>query len=257
MLHDNATTFTTNSAAQTSAINPTWDHCKLMSAPENKGERSCVSGFLSAVTTADNFKAYGAAYFSQRMIIVAPGDLAFSDVSTRTLNGSIGAAAWAGRYCSKLDFRSMLGESLTGIIIKTNFYNPIQQRDLTAKGISFLISDSGIVKVVASKTTDITSADTEDVAVVSIADHVKKVTREEVGNTFTGQPINQRLVGAVGGKMSSIFERLILEQVIETYKADSITVRQNLSEPRLLEVTASIKPLYSLWWSSIDMSFYV
>ena len=256
MLPDNTTTFAANSDAQTSAINPTWDHCKLMSAPENKGERACIAGFLAA-TTADSFKSYGATYFSQRMVIIAPGDLGFSDVSTRTLNGSIGAAAWAGRWCSRTDYRSMLRESLTGVIVKANFYNAVQQRDLTAKGISFLSSDAGIVRVIASKTTDTSTADTEDVAVVAIADHVKKTVREDLDATFIGQPISQRLVGAIGGKMSSIFERLIIDQVIETYRADSITVRQSLTEPRLIEVTASIKPLYSLWWLDISMSFFV
>lgn len=256
MLPDNAVTFVTNSNAQTSAINLVWNHCKLMSASENKGERTCVAGFLSGTTT-DNFKSYAAAYFSQRMVIIAPSELGFSDLSTKTLNGSIGAAAWAGRFCSKTDYRSMLQESLTSIIVKTNFYNAIQQRDLTAKGVSFLISDSGVVKVVASKTTDTSTADTEDVAVVAIADHLKKTTREELAGTFIGQPISSRLVGAIGGRMSSIFERLILEQVIETYKASSITVRQSLQEPRLIEVTASVKPLYSLWWINISMDFYV
>ena len=256
MLPNNSTTFTTNMIAQTSAINPVWNHCKLMSAPANKGERTCVAGFLAGTTT-DEFKAFGVAYFNTRMVIAAPGDLEFIDATGITLNGSIGAAAWAGKYCSRSSFQSLLNEALVGISVVTSFYNSTEQRDLTSKGISFLILEAGIVKVVASKTTDTTSADTEDVAVVSIADHLNKTVRENLQATFVGQAINPSLLGAVGGKMSSIFERSITEQVIEEYDASSITVRQSSEEPRLIQVTASVKPLYTLWWLDVTMAFYV
>ena len=254
MLPDNTTTFTLNSSAQTNAINLVWNHCKLMSTPENKGERTCIAGFLSTTTEAD-FKGFGPAYFSQRMVVIAPGDLRFNEVSSKTLNGSIGAAAWAGKYCSRSDFRSMLNESLTGVSVASTFYNPIQQRSLTGKGISFLVADAGVVRIIASKTTDTSTADTEDVAVVSIADHIKKVTREDLGRTFIGQAITSRLVGAMGAKLSSLFEGMINSQVITAYK--DIKVRQSLAAPRLIEVSAQVSPQYSLWWVSLDFSFYV
>ena len=256
MLPHNSVTFADNASAQSNAINPVWNHCKLMSAPENKGERSCVAGFLSGTALAD-FKAFGPAYFSTRFITIAPGDLEFTDAAGQTLNGSIGAAAWAGKYCSKTDFTSLLNEGLVGVTIATNFYNPIQQRELTGKGISFLISDAGITKVIASKTTDTTSADTEDPAVVSIADHLKKVTRESLTNTFVGKPINTNFLGAVSGKISRLFEQAILDEVISAYNPASITVQQNASEPRLIEVTGSVTPQYTNWWIDINMEFFV
>ena len=256
MLPNNSATFVNNAAAQSNAINPVWNHCKLMSDPTNKGERSCVAGFLAGTDLAD-FKAFGPAYFSTRFIIIAPGDLEFTDAAGQTLNGSIGAAAWAGKYCSKTDFTSLLNEGLVGVTIATNFYNPIQQRELTGKGISFLISDAGITKVVASKTTDVTSADTEDPAVVSIADYLKKVTRESLGNTFTGKPINDNFLGAVSGKISRLFEQAIYDEVISAYNPASITVQQNASEPRLIQVTGSVSPQYTNWWIDINMEFFV
>ena len=256
MLPHNSVTFANNASAQSNAINPVWNHCKLMSAPENKGERSCVAGFLSGTALAD-FKAFGPAYFSTRFITIAPGDLEFTDAAGQTLNGSIGAAAWAGKYCSKTDFTSLLNEGLVGVTIATNFYNPIQQRELTGKGISFLISDAGITKVIASKTTDVTSADTEDPAVVSIADYLKKTTRETLSNTFVGKAINDNFLGAVSGKMSRIFEQAILDEVISAYNPASITVQQNASEPRLIEVTGSVTPQYTNWFMNIGLEFYV
>lgn len=261
MLPDNTTTFYSgtvsiyNSNIQTYAINPVWEHCKLMSSPENKGERTCVAGFAPTTTIA-NFKSFGSSYFSQRMIIMAPGDVAYTVVSgTRAINGSLAAAAWAGKWCSRVNFTSMLRESLTGISMTTNFYNVIEQRELTAKGISFLISDAGIIRVVASKTTDVSTADTEDPAIVSIADHIKKITREDMDRTFTGAAITDRLISAMTGKMTSIFEQAIYAGVITAYK--DITVRQNLQEPRLIEVGAAVRPTYSLWWTDITVGFYV
>ena len=256
MLPHNSVTFANNASAQTNAINPVWNHCKLMSAPENKGERSCIAGFLAGTALAD-FKAFGPAYFSTRFVAIAPGDLEFNDAAGQTLNGSIGAAAWAGKYCSKVDFTSLLNEVLVGITIATNFYNPIQQRELTGKGIAFLISDAGITKVVASKTTDVTSADTEDPAVVSIADYLKKVTRETLTNTFVGKPMNDNLLGAISGKLSRLFEQAIYDEVISAYNPASITVQQSSTEPRLIQVTGSVSPMYTNWFIDIGLEFYV
>lgn len=257
MLPNNSTTFATNSVAQTNAINLVWNHCKLMSTPENKGERTCVAGFLPTTTIA-NFKSYGSAYFSERMIITAPSDLEFNEVTGQTLNGSLGAAAMAGKICSKAQVsQSILNEDLVGITVATNFYNTIEQRELTAKGISFIVSEAGVIKVIAGKTTDVTSADTEDIAVVAIADYVKKVTREQLAATFTGKPITNRLKGAMGGKLSSIFESLVYEEVLSAYDPASITVEADASEPRKINVTASISPQYTLWFTDISMAFYI
>lgn len=257
MLPHNATTFTTNTIVNSNAISPVWNHCKLMSTPENKGERTCVAGYL-AVSTKANFKAFATSFFSTRAIVTAPGDIVFTDVLGTTVNGSLSAAALAGRICSYARIsQSVLRESLSGIDVAANFYNPIEQRDLTSAGITFLISDFGVVRIIAGKTTDTASADTEDIAVVAIADYVKKATREELDATFIGAPINDRLLNAIRGKLFSTFDRLMGDQILETYKKESITVRQDLGEPRLIKVTGSIKPQYSLWFISLDFSFYV
>lgn len=254
MLPDNATTFTTNANVNTYVAVPVWDHCKLMSTPENKGERTMIIGYLSG-TAKTSFKSIAPTFFSTRAIVMAPGDIGTTSVAGHTVNGSLLAAAWTGRYCSKTDFRSMLGESLSGITIEASFYNTFDQRELRGTGNTFAIDSNGIVRVVASITTDTTSADTEDPAVVSIADYVKKSTREELGNTFINSPTNDRTMTAIKGKVNTIFSRMISEGVIETFK--DVSVKQNLGEPRLIEVTGSVKPLYSIWYIDAGFSFYV
>lgn len=261
MIPDNSTTITTNADANTYINSPIWNHCKLMSAPENKGERTTIAGFLAG-TIKSNFKSYATTYFSTRMIVVAPGDVEYNNVAGKTVNGSLAAAALAGKVCSYTRVsQSVLNETLTGIDLAANFYNPIEQRDLTGAGVTFLLSNFGIIRIIAGKTTDTSTADTEDIAVVAIADYTKKVTREELNNTFISPagstPINNRLLNAMVGKMRSIFDRLVLEQVLEAYKPESITARQDITEPRLVRVTGSIKPLYSLWWVDVFMDFYV
>lgn len=257
MLPHNSTSFTTNTIVNSNAVSPVWNHCKLMSTPENKGERTCVAGYLAASTKA-NFKSYATSFFSTRAIVTAPGDIAFTDVLGVTVNGSLSAAALAGRICSYARIsQSVLRESLSGIDVAANFYNPIEQRDLTSSGVTFLVSDFGIVRIIAGKTTDTASADTEDIAVVAIADYVKKATREELDATFIGSPINDRLLNAIRGKLFTTFDRLVGDQILETYKKESITVRQDLGEPRLIKVTGSIRPQYSLWFLDLSFDFYV
>jgi hypothetical protein len=237
-----------------SCITSVWNHCKLLSAPENKGERTCIAGW-SRGTTQPTFVALGPAYASSRLILVAPAETRFSDLSSVALNGSIAAAAYAGMRCFPARVSTTItGQALTGVSIET-VYTPSQIRDLLGAGIAVLQSTAGVVNIVHDKTTNTATADTEEVSVIEVADYLKRQTRETLFNIYKGAPIDAVLPSAMGGTMAKIFEKEITNINIVSYK--DISVVQDTSEPRLMVVNAKVKPIYPLVWIDITMSFYV
>lgn len=238
----------------TSSINLVWNHCKQLSAPENKGERTCIAGMPRA-TTVSSFKAQAQAYNSSRMILLAPGECRFTDLSDVEMDGAIAAAAYAGKRCFPVRVsQTITGETLSNITIET-IYTPSQQRDLLGAGIAVLLSKAGIVTILHDKSTQVATADSEENAVVELADYLKRQTRDTLWTIHKGAPIDATLPGAMAATMASIFEREITQTNLVEYK--DISVQQDTAEPRLVKVNAKVKPVYPLTWIDITMQFYV
>lgn len=239
---------------RTSAINYVWNHCKILSAPENKGERTCISG-VPTNTPVATIKASAIGYGSTRMIFVAPGKIRFDDIPTVPLDGDIAAAAYAGKRCFPTRVsQTITGETLAGITVDT-LYTPSQQRELLGAGVAIILSKAGINTILHDKSTNTSTADSEENAIVELADYLKRQTRDTLWNIFKGAPIDKTLPGAMAATLASIFEREINNTNIVEYK--DISVQQDAAEPRLVKVNAKIKPVYPLTWIDISMSFYV
>ena len=241
-------------ATWTSSINNVWNHCKIMSAPENKGERTCIAGLVRGTTIAQ-FKSSGSGYLSSRMILIAPSEARFTDLVEVQMGGDVLAASYAGKRCFPTRIsQTITGENLSGVTVET-FYTPSQQRDLLGKGLAVLLPIAGIPTILHDKSTNVSTADTEENAVVEIADYLKRQTRETLWNIHKGLPIDALLLGSMTATMSRIFEVEINNQNIVEYK--DVTAVQDASEPRLVRVNAKVKPAYPLVWIDITMSFYV
>jgi len=252
----------TNVEINTNIHNTILSHVKLMSAPENRGERHCIAGYLESSGTKStditNFKSYAQTFGYERIAVVAPGDVEYTGHAGKTVNGSLIAACIAGKICSYTRIsQSMLNETLSGVKVTANFFNRIEQRDLFASSVTIILDDNGVTKVVAGVTTDGSTADTQDFGVQAIADNIRKSSREEMEATFQGKPISSNTLANMLGKLTSILESKIKEQVIVDYDPTSIQITQDTTEPRQINVTASVSPLYNIWWGDLSFNFYI
>jgi hypothetical protein len=236
------------------SINYVWNHCKLMSAPENKGERTCIAG-LARGTSVATFVSTATAYASTRLILMAPSEVRFSDLTAVQLAGDIAASAFSGlRVNTPRVSQAMTGQALTGITIET-IYAPSQQRDLLGSGLAVLVSKAGVVSILHDKSTDVSTPDTEENAIIELADYLKKITRETLYNVYKGAPITKLLPSAMGTTLAKLLEKEITNVNIVEYR--DISIMQDTVDPRLVLVNCKIKPIYSLTFINITMSFYV
>lgn len=236
------------------SISYVWNHCKLMSAPENKGERTCIAG-LARGTSVATFSSTAQAYASTRLILVAPSELRFSDLITVPLAGDVAAAALSGlRVNTTRVSQAMTGQALTGISVET-IYAPSQTRDLLGSGLLVLQSKAGVVSIVHDKSTNTSTPDTEENAIVELADYLKRITRETLYNVYKGAPITKLLPSAMGTTLAKLFEKEITNVNVVEYK--DISIKQDTSDPRLVLVNAKVKPVYSLTFIDITLQFYV
>ncbi len=237
-----------------SAANNVWNHSKLQSAPENKGERVCVRGF-SRGTAASAIKTAATAYGSTRMIAVAPPETRFSDLLDAEFGGELAAAAIAGKRCTfERVAQSITGEELANVTIESTYATPII-RDLLGAGACVLDQKAGILSIIHDKSTNVSTADTEENAIVDTGDYLRRQTRETVYNIHKGSAIDDQLLGSVASTMRGIFEREVDNTNIVDYK--EIVIVQDSSEPRLVKVNAKIKYAYPLNWIDITMAAYV
>ena len=237
-----------------SAANNVWNHCKLQSAPENKGERVCIRGF-SRGTTADTIKTAATAYGSSRMIALAPPETRFSDLLNAEFGGELAAAAVAGKRCTfERVSQSITGENLANVTIESTYTTPIV-RDLLGAGACVLDQKAGILSIIHDKSTNVATADTEENAIIDTGDYLKRQTRETTYRVHKGSAIDDQLLGSVASTMRAIFEKEIDNGNIVDYQ--NISVEQDSTEPRLIKVNAQIKYAYPLNWVDITMSAYV
>jgi hypothetical protein len=237
-----------------SSINYVWNHCKLLSAPENKGERTCIAG-LARGTTIPTFTSTASAYGSTRLILIAPSEIRFSDLTAVPLAGDVAAAAFSGlRVNTPRVSQAMTGQALTGISVETT-YAPSQERDLLGAGLAVLVSKAGVVSILHDKSTDVSTPDTEENAIVEVADYLKRITRETLYTVYKGAPITKLLPSAMGTTLAKLFEKEITNVNVVEYK--EISIQQDTNDPRLILVNAKVKPIYSLTFIDITLQFYI
>jgi|GEM_PF-2129275 len=184
------------------------------------------------------------------------------------LDANFAAAAVAGLQCAQ-DKRCtpIQGQVVPGLILTDEKWNDSELQQLGAGGCLTLKSEGGVVTVVDQLTTDPTTADTAELSIISSKRLVKRTLRDGLHNVYTskGKVITPTMVSAVEATVASLLQGLINDGELYAYgeKNDPstgeivISAKQNVLEPRQIDVTCSVKLLYPLKWITASVSLYV
>jgi len=236
----------------TSAANIFFNHAVLASEPENKQERTVIAA-LATGTSYTAAATFAQSYAHERMVVpMVP-------------NATVGVTGYSGSYdmrfynaaLSGLLTSGPIGQTFSDSIVpnisfSTNF-TPAELQYMVARGVSPAKVRGEVVRNVMSITTDTTDARTESLGVQDIADYVKKYWRESVYAIYRNKRINQNLIVQIRGSSVNILESLIRDEIISDYRA--ITVAQDTTEPRKVNISGKIQPAYSLQWMDVNFVF--
>lgn len=253
-------------------------HCIKMSVPITGRERECVFGrtALSSTTTdvqqANDHVDYSITISHKRVSLGAPANGVSRASSGLALNGRFCGCALAGSRCGQIKVVYPIhGKTILGLTITDDQYDEYYMNRFGANNVSLLISHNGVVTARDDMTTDGTSADTQEPAIISTDDFIRKTTRNSLHDRFIKSKGNKSVVvtpdtrSDIEAAVASIWNTLRKDEYIYDYgtKDDPSTgekiIRgtQDSNEPRKFLVTGSIKYLYGLKWITVTFYTYV
>jgi len=251
------------------------NHCIEMSIPTKGKERECILGrnaLSSTSTDADqtnDHANYSTAISHKYVTLAGPANGVARASSNLTLNGRFCAAAIAGSRCGQEKvIYPIHGKTILGLTITDDQYDDYYMDRFGANNVSLIVSHMGVVTARDDITTDGTSADTQEPAIVSTDGWIRKGTRDSLYDRFIKSKGNKAVVvtsdtpSDVESAVASIWSSYVKDGYIYAYGKTNdpstgekkISATQDSTEPRKIKVTGSIKYLYGLKW--IDVTFY-
>jgi len=239
--------------ATTTAASIFFNHAVLASQPENKQERTVLAA-LGSGTTYQQFATYAQAYAHERMSVPAIPDATVSVVgyAGSTYDMRFYNAALSGLICSRGIGIEVSGEIVPGITFERN-YTPKELKYLVQRGVSPANIRGEVVRNVLAITTDTTNALTESLGVQDVKDYVKKYWREALFAAYKNRRINRNLLAQIRSSSINILEQLIADEIIADQRA--VSVSQDISEPRKVNIYGKIQPGYGLQWMDVNFVF--
>ena len=236
----------------------------------NPSDGLSVFDTIGDTSTAGSYVFVANQFMDQDVVLVAPSIVWRLDKNNNRieLDGSYACAAVAGVHAAQpLRSTPITGFTVTGINIDIEKWDPFQMNALGQAGVLVLSNVGGIITIRDAITTDPTSADTQEINVVSQRRLVERELSTQLFNLYTnkGKTIDVTTVRDVEASVRSILNALRNQNEIFGFgtKDDpntgetKITAIQNSIEPRQIDVTASVKFLYPLKFLSVSISLFV
>lgn len=247
-------------------------HVYTMSLTSQRRWRMLIRGKAATPTASNSTVAqafatqaegYNANEAARRIIVVSPGEIyriirnPTTGLATRTLfDGSVLAAAAAGRICSFVNpAMTITMKDHAGILLNRIFSNA-DMNIMAGDGVCVYWYKGESLKCRHGLTCDPTNANTQEISVVEVEDWVKRQAVFALENRYIGTLIVAGVTDSIKATLVAHWETLIKAQTIADFDQGSITVTQNESDPRIVNIYGRIKPAYPLNWIDIQFMFY-
>lgn len=237
------------------------NHALIMSETKNRQERNCLFGayeFVDLDFILDPITGISVNFgFTSRAQFFWPGGPTVNRVvagENQILDGQYIAAAAAGFYSSRPLATTLTNKTLLGFTIPSSQKLSIDETNFAGgAGCSILSPLAAGGKVVNGFTTSNSGiAVQEEMMIQRISDFTAQTARERLEGAFVGAIITPNLIADVEAAITSILEQLQSQGIINTFA--NISVRQDANEPRQINVSFDITPVFPLNWIFVRFS---
>lgn len=238
-------------------------HVELMSDTPNRRERMLITGGYDGYTVTEALDEdtgidnnFGDSF---RVVFLMPDRIRrVVNGETALLDGQYLAACAAGRMAGNEYLAEPLTrKTLIGFDIEqSKRYTDIEERLLGEAGVAVVAGLNSGGRVVNGFTTVNTgNAVEEEPSVVRIRDYTAFVTRTILENRFVGTVILADTTGEVATTTKQILQSLVSQQLITAYA--NVRAEVDSVEPRQINVSFDIQPVFPLNWIRIDFTIGV
>lgn len=226
-------------------------HCIVMSAPQQKAERTGTAG-VSAGTSPVGAAAQAQALSSELMILNYPDSFVVSvadDLGNTTLqlaDGTYMAAAIAGIGCNpSLDVATPLTRrQIQGFDRLGRVLDPTEANQVAVSGVTVIEQVDNKMRVRHGLTTNTANVITRTPSVTWTIHHVQQLHRQ-VCDPYIGQKLTGTLIKSIETDMVGMFNQLIGPNGIVT-KVVAIEVAADEDDPTVLRTSVIYIPVFPL-----------
>jgi hypothetical protein len=247
--------------ASAAVINYTASHCASMSSKRNRRERISFFGFAVGTEPMEAGN-YALALNTERMIGVYPDGAviemveADGSVTEHVVDGTFVAAALCGLNVSPIwDVATpMTRKTLLGFKQLVRSLDETTMDLVAVRGLTVIMKVSSTMVIRHAMTTNMTSALTREVMVITIRDFIQQETRRVV-EPYIGRKMTSSLPGEVGAAVGSMLASAVDAQIIVDYKG--VTAVRDSVQPDYIKVTAFYIPIMGLNWVDVEYQIRV
>jgi hypothetical protein len=242
-----------------SVISATSVHCSTQSSKRNRRERISFFGFAVGTEPMDAANiALG--INSVRMIGLYPDggviELVEPDgsVSEHVVDGSYVAAAFCGLNLNPIYdvATSMTRKTIIGFKSLVRSMDEVTMDLVATRGLTVIMKVSSTFIIRHGLTTNMSSAMTREIMVITISDFIQQETRR-VLDPFIGRKMTANLPSEAASTLGSMLSSAVDNLIIVDYKG--ISAEKDSVQPDYIKVTGFYIPMFGLNW--IDVSYTI
>lgn len=242
-------------------------HCLTESSQSVRHERVMITGFVDGLSPSVNSQISAAqALAEEKVWVVTPPavNITFKDTATQTdktllLPSSYAAAAWGGLVCNPAYKSSepYTRRTLVGIDNLSTFnYLPTQMDLLAGNGnITVLTNEGGAIKIRQAVTTNSATIPQLVPSIIIAKFQFVKRLRRSLDAQFIGTVIDNSTASAVTSAIKAFCDTMVNDRELRDYDRN-IKVKQDANDPRKMNVTMRIAPLFPFEYCDVTFSLF-